>query len=63
MKISTLPLVLFELNRFNFQHWLNIDIQQERRKENSTSPAIHKTTKQDRLKQRGPKTNNKTEAT
>lgn len=24
MKISTLPLVLFELNRFNFQHWLNI---------------------------------------
>ena len=28
---------------------------EERRKENSTSPAIHKTTKQDQLKQHRPK--------
>ena len=40
---------------------------EERRKENSTSPAIHKTdwnnTDPNRLKQHRPKTNNKTEAT
>ena len=54
MKISTLPLVLFELNRFNFQHWLNIQTYsrnggKEKREQYITSYS------QDRLKQHRPK--------